>query len=47
MNKWLHTTLPILESQLQPFISEYSVVCERETMKEANSKKFWYTSYNV
>ena len=40
MNRRLHTTLSILESQLQPSISEYSVVCERETMTKTNSKKF-------
>ena len=40
MNRRLHTTLPILESQLQPSISEYSVMCERETMRKAKSKKF-------
>ena len=40
MNTRLQTTLPILESLLQPSISEYSVVCERETMRKANSKKF-------
>ena len=40
MNRRLYTTLPIIESRLQPFTSEYSVVCERETMRKANSKKF-------
>ena len=30
MNRRLRTTLPILESQLQSFISEYSVVCKRD-----------------
>ena len=40
MNGQLHTTLPILESRLQPSISEYGVVCERETIRKANSKKF-------
>ena len=40
MNRQLHTTLPILESQLQRSISEYIVVGERETMRKANSKKF-------
>ena len=34
MNRRLCTTLPILESQLQPSISEYSVVCEKETMRK-------------
>ena len=40
MNRQHHTTLPISESQLQPSISEHSVVCERKTMRKANSKKF-------
>ena len=40
MNRQLYTALPILESLLQPSISEYSVVHERETMGKANSKKF-------
>ena len=40
INRRYHTTLPILESQLQPSISEHSVVYERETMRKANSKKF-------
>ena len=35
MNQRLCTTLPILESQLQPSISGYRVVCE--TMRKANS----------
>ena len=39
MNRQPHATLPVLESQLQPSISEYSVVCERETVRKANSKK--------
>ena len=39
MNRQPHATLPVLESHLQPSISEYSVVCERETMRKANSKK--------
>ena len=41
MNQRLCTTLPILESQLQPFISQYSVVCEKETMRKANTKKIF------
>ena len=39
MNRRLHTTLPILESQLQPSVPEYSVVCEKETMRKANIKR--------
>ena len=41
MNRRIRTTLPILESQLQPSISEYSVVCEKEAMRKANSKKIF------
>ena len=29
INRRLHTTWSILENQLQPFISEYSFVCEK------------------
>ena len=41
MNRQFRTTFPILESQLQPSISEYSVVCEKEAMRKANSKKIF------
>ena len=47
MNQQLYTTFPILESQLQPSISEYSVVCEKETMRKANSKKIFDTRYRA
>ena len=39
MKRRLCTTLSILGYQLQPSISEYSILCERETMRKANSKK--------
>ena len=39
MNRKLRTTLPILESQLQPSIPEYSVVSEKEAMRKANIKR--------
>ena len=39
MNTQLRTTLPILESQLQPSVPEYSVVCEKKTMRKANIKR--------
>ena len=39
MNRRLCTTLPILENQLQPSTSEYSIVCEKETMRKATVRK--------
>ena len=40
MNRQLHTTLPILESQLQPPISDYSVVCEKRQWGKPKVRKF-------
>ena len=39
MSRQLRTTLPMLESQLQPSVPEYSVVHEKETMRKANIKR--------
>ena len=47
INRWLHTTWSILENQLQPSISEWSAVCEKETMKKANSKKLFDTRHRA
>ena len=39
MSRQLRTTLPMLESQLQPSVPEYSVIHEKETMRKANIKR--------
>ena len=39
VNKRLRTTLPVVESQLQPAIPEYNVFREKETMMKANMKR--------
>ena len=47
MNRWLHTTWSILENQLQPSMSEWSVVCEKEAVRKANSKKVFDTRHRT
>ena len=47
MNGRLHTTLPLVESQLQPAVPEYNVVCEKETMMKANIRRNFDVRHRV